>query len=80
MAPIKDCCFIDEVMENAECFQHGDESQWVEISAFDGDAAIVPIMLYDARIGPKLFAEKDDGKLVVLRHWFLLPSSSERKS
>ncbi len=44
----------------------------------DGDAAIVPVMLYDAKLA-QTFAEKNDGKRR-LRHRFLLPSCTERKS
>jgi hypothetical protein len=43
----------------------------------DGDAAIVPVMLYDAKLAQNL--QKNDGKRR-LRHRFLLSSSSEKES
>ena len=63
-------------MENAEYFRAEMKSKGFDIP--DGDAAIVPVMLYDAPLAQKM-AEKlmDEGNLC---HRVLLSCGSERKS
>ena len=63
-------------MENAEYFRTEMKAKGFDIP--DGDAAIVPVMLYDAKLAQN-FCRKNDGKRR-LCHRFLLPSCSERKS
>ena len=52
---LKDTSLRDKVMENAEYFRTEMKAKGFDIP--DGDAAIVPVMLYDAKLA-QTFAEK----------------------
>ena len=67
----------DQVMENADYFRKNMKSKGFDIP--DGDAAIVPVMLYDAKLAQKM-AEKlmDEGIYVIGFFYPVVPKGKAR--
>ena len=73
----EDTSLRDRVMENAECFRTEMKAKGFDIP--DGDAAIVPVMLYDAPLAQKM-AEKlmDEGIYVIGFFYPVVPKGKAR--
>ena len=73
----KDTSLRDKVMENAQYFRSEMKAKGFEIP--DGDAAIVPVMLYDAKLSQKM-AEKlmDEGIYVIGFFYPVVPKEKAR--
>lgn len=73
----KDTSLRDRVMENAQYFRKEMKAKGFEIP--DGDAAIVPVMLYDAKLSQKM-AEKlmDEGVYVIGFFYPVVPKGKAR--
>ncbi len=73
----EDTTLRDQVMENAEYFRKNMKSKGFDIP--DGDAAIVPVMLYDAPLSQKM-AEKlmDEGIYVIGFFYPVVPKGKAR--
>lgn len=72
-----DCTLRDQVMENAEYFRKEMKAKGFDIP--DGDAAIVPVMLYDAPLAQKM-AEKlvEEGIYVIGFFYPVVPKGKAR--
>ena len=73
----KDTSLRDKVMENAQYFRSGMKAKGFDIP--DGDAAIVPVMLYDAKLSQKM-AERlmDEGIYVIGFFYPVVPKEKAR--
>lgn len=73
----KDTSLRDKVMENAQYFRSEMKAKGFDIP--DGDAAIVPVMLYDAKLSQKM-AEKlmDEGIYVIGFFYPVVPKEKAR--
>ena len=73
----KDTSLRDKVMENAQYFRSEMKARGFDIP--DGDAAIVPVMLYDAKLSQKM-AEKlmDEGIYVIGFFYPVVPKEKAR--
>ena len=73
----KDTSLRDKVMENAQYFRSEMKAKGFDIP--DGDAAIVPVMLYDAKLSQKM-AERlmDDGIYVIGFFYPVVPKEKAR--
>ena len=73
----KDTSLRDKVMENAQYFRSEMKAKGFEIP--DGDAAIVPVMLYDAKLSQKM-AERlmDEGIYVIGFFYPVVPKEKAR--
>ena len=73
----KDTSLRDKVMENAQYFRSGMKAKGFDIP--DGDAAIVPVMLYDAKLSQKM-AERlmDEGIYVIGFFYPVVPKEQAR--
>ena len=73
----KDTSLRDKVMENAQYFRSEMKAKGFDIS--DGDAAIVPVMLYDAKLSQKM-AERlmDEGIYVIGFFYPVVPKEKAR--
>lgn len=73
----KDTSLRDKVMENAQYFRKEMKSKGFDIP--DGDAAIVPVMLYDAKLSQQM-AEKlmDEGVYVIGFFYPVVPKGKAR--
>ena len=73
----KDTSLRDKVMENAQYFRSEMKARGFDIP--DGDAAIVPVMLYDAKLSQKM-AERlmDEGIYVIGFFYPVLPKEKAR--
>ena len=73
----KDTSLRDKVMENAEYFRSEMKAKGFDIP--DGDAAIVPVMLYDAKLSQKM-AERlmDEGIYVIGFFYPVVPKEKAR--
>ena len=73
----KDTSLRDKVMENAQYFRSEMKAKGVDIP--DGDAAIVPVMLYDAKLSQKM-AERlmDEGIYVIGFFYPVVPKEKAR--
>ena len=73
----KDTSLRDKVMENAQYFRSEMKTRGFDIP--DGDAAIVPVMLYDAKLSQKM-AEKlmDEGIYVIGFFYPVVPKEKAR--
>ena len=73
----KDTSLRDKVMENAQYFRSEMKAKGFDIP--DGDAAIVPVMLYDAKLSQKMAERLMDGGIYVIGFFYpVVPKEKAR--